>query len=199
MTVPGVRRLRLFFALWPSDDQRATLVGLTGPALAPVAGKPVQPANLHVTLAFLGSVPGGGFPDLVAVGGQADHPAVELAFQRLEYWPKPRVVVAMPARVPPAGRQIVNRLWTGLESLGYEREHRPWQPHLTLVRHVRQAPPPSFGPTLPAMVANGAAAGWQLALVESSTHPEGVRYRPLATWPLKGRLKGTQPFSDSSD
>jgi 2'-5' RNA ligase len=178
--------LRLFFALWPSDDQRAALIELTGPAIAPVAGKLVQPANLHVTLAFLGSVPAHGFPELVAVGSHAGHPAVELAFQRLEYWPKPRVVVALPARVPPAGRQIVERLWTELEALGYEREHRPWQPHLSLVRHVRQAPRPGFGPTLPATAATRAAAGWQLALVESSTHPEGVRYRPLAEWPLKG-------------
>jgi 2'-5' RNA ligase len=184
VTGTGARRLRLFFALWPGDDQRAALVALTGPAIAPIAGKPVQPANLHVTLAFLGSVPGRGFADLVAVGGEAGHPAVELAFRRLEYWPKPRVVVAVPARVPPAGRQIVERLWTELEALGFEREHRPWKPHLTLVRHVRQVPPPGFGPTLPATAANGAATGWQLALVESSTHPEGVRYRPLATWPL---------------
>jgi 2'-5' RNA ligase len=184
VTVSGARQLRLFFALWPTDDQRTALVALTGPAIAPVAGKPVQAANLHVTLAFLGSVPGGGFADLVAIGGQAGHPAVELAFQRLEYWPKPRVVVAMPARVPPAGRQIVDRLWSELEALGYEREYRPWQPHLTLVRQVRQAPPANFGPTLLATGATGAATGWQLALVESSPHPEGVRYRPLATWPL---------------
>ena len=183
MTVPGPRQLRLFFALWPSDNQRAALVALTGPAIAPVAGKPVQPANLHVTLAFLGSVPGHGFPDLVAIGGQVGHPAVELAFQRLEYWPKPRVVVAVAARVPSAGRLIVERLWTELESLGLERERRPWQPHLTLVRHVRQPPSPGFGPTLPAKAAAAAAFGWGLALVESSTHPEGVRYCPLATWP----------------
>jgi 2'-5' RNA ligase len=186
VTVAGARPLRLFFALWPSDDQRAALVALTGPAIAPVAGKPVQSANLHVTLAFLGPVPGREFADLLAVGAQAGHPAVELAFQRLEYWPKPRVVVAVPARVPPAGRLIFDRLWTEIVALGYEREYRPWQPHLTLVRHVRQAPPPSFGPTLPATAGTGAATGWQLALVESSTHPEGVRYRPLANWPLKG-------------
>jgi 2'-5' RNA ligase len=184
VTVAGARPFKLFFALWPSDDQRAALVALTGPAIAPIAGKPVQSANLHVTLAFLGSVPGQGVADLVAVGGRVEYPAVELAFQCLEYWPKPRVVVAVPAPVPPVGRQIVDRLWTGLEALGYEREKRPWQPHLTLVRHVRQAPPPNFGPTLPVTAANGAATGWQLALVESSTHPEGVRYRPLATWPL---------------
>ncbi len=184
MTVAGARPLRLFFALWPSDDQRAALVALTGPVIAPVAGKPVQPANLHVTLAFLGVVPGRTFVHLVEIGGRSAGQAVDLAFQRLEYWPKPRVVVAVPASVPPAGLQLVDQLWIELEALGYEREHWPWQPHLTLVRHVRQAPSSGFGPTLPVGAANGAATGWQLALVESSTHSEGVRYRPLATWPL---------------
>ncbi|MEX2148956.1 MAG: RNA 2',3'-cyclic phosphodiesterase [Steroidobacteraceae bacterium] len=176
--------MRLFFALWPSEDQRAALVALTGPAIAPVAGKPVQPANLHVTLAFLGLVPGRTFVHLVEIGGRSAGEAVDLAFQRLEYWHKPRVVVAVPGRVPSAGRRLVDRLWTELEALGYERERRPWQPHLTLVRHVRQPPSPGFGPTLPAKAAAAAAFGWGLALVESSTHPEGARYRPLANWPL---------------
>jgi 2'-5' RNA ligase len=196
VTVPGSRRLRLFFALWPTNEQRRALVALTEPAIAPIDGKPVQPANLHVTLAFLGAVPGRGFVDLVAIGGAAGHPAVELAFQRLEYWSKARVVVAMPARVPPAGQRIVERLWTGLEPLGFEREHRPWRPHLTLVRHVRQPPQASFGPILPARAAKIAATGWGLALVESSTHPEGVRYRALAEWPLgrKGDRKGDAPL-----
>jgi 2'-5' RNA ligase len=184
------RRLRLFFALWPTDDQRKALIALTAPGIATIDGKPVQPANFHVTLAFLGAVPGRGFADLVAIGGLAGHPRVELAFQRLEYWPKPRVVVALASKVPAAGQQIVERLWAELHPLGFEREHRPWRPHLTLVRHVRKPPPESFGPTLAARSAAVAAAGWGLALVESSTHPEGVRYRPLADWPLGGKGDG---------
>jgi 2'-5' RNA ligase len=76
VTVAGARPFKLFFALWPSDDQRAALVALTGPAIAPIAGKPVQSANLHVTLAFLGSVPGQGVEDQVAVGGRVEYHAI---------------------------------------------------------------------------------------------------------------------------
>ena len=177
-------RLRLFFALWPSDAQRRALTELTAAAIAPVDGRPVQPSHFHLTLAFLGTVPGRGFADLVALGGSVRQPAVELGFNRLAYWAKPRVVVALPARLPQAGQQIVDWLWTGLIPLGFEREARPWQPHLTLVRHVRQPPPPSYGPELASRAAAAAATGWSLALVESSTHPEGARYRPLAKWPL---------------
>ena len=184
MTPEAKRHIRLFFALWPGDAQRRALTELTAPAIASVQGKPVQPSNLHVTLAFLGQVPGRGFADLVVLGGSVQQPAVEIAFNRLAYWPKPRVVVALPARLPQSGQAIVDWLWAGLIPLGFTREARPWQPHLTLVRHVRQPPPPSYGPELPAKAAAAAATGWGLALVESSTHPEGARYRPLAEWSL---------------
>lgn len=184
MSAGGSKSLRLFFALWPSDSQRQRLGELTAGGVAAVQGKPVKPANLHVTLAFMGTVSGSDVADLIALGGSARQPAVELGFNRLAYWPKPRVVVALPARLPQAGQAIVSWLWAGLEPLGFARETRPWQPHLTLVRHVRQPPPASFGPELPAKAAAAAAEGWSLALVESSTHAEGARYRPLAEWPL---------------
>jgi hypothetical protein len=32
----------------------------------------------------------------------------------------------------------------------------------------------------------GSESAWRLALVESSSHPDGVRYKPLADWPLAG-------------
>ncbi len=184
MSPGAIRRLRLFFALWPSEAQRRAFVDLTAAAIGPIEGKAVQASSFHVTLAFLGNVPGPGFPELVVLGGSARQPAVELGFNRLAYWAKPRVVVALPARLPLAGQQIVDWLWTELIPLGFKREARPWQPHLTLVRHVRQPPPPSYGPELAAKAATAAASGWGLALVESSTHPEGARYRPLAEWPL---------------
>ena len=184
MTDPAPRGLRLFFALWPTHSQRQALAELTATAIAPIRGKAVPPGNLHVTLAFLGAVPGPAFVRLVEIGGRGGDPAVQLAFSRIEYWAKPRVVVALAARVPQAGLRIVERLWGELTPLGFECEHRPWHPHLTLVRRVREPPPPSFGPTLPAKAAAAAAGGWGLALVESSTHSEGVRYRPLAEWPL---------------
>jgi RNA 2',3'-cyclic 3'-phosphodiesterase len=184
VTAPAPRGLRLFFALWPTDAQRQALAELTAPAIAHIQGNAVPPGNLHVTLAFLGAVPGHAFVRLVEIGGRGGDPAVPLVFSRIEYWAKPRVVVALAPRVPKAGLRIVERLWGELAPLGFEREQRPWHPHLTLVRRVREPPPASFGPTLPAKAAATAASGWGLALVESSTHREGVRYRSLADWPL---------------
>jgi 2'-5' RNA ligase len=178
------RKLRLFFALWPSDRHRAALAQATAATVAQVAGQPVPPGNLHLTLAFLGPVPGRLLTTLFGVGGQGSWPAVSFGFARIEYWAKPQVLVAMPAEVPAAGQAIVDRLWQGLEQLGFRREPRPWRPHLTLVRRVRR-PPPENLELAPAIAAADPSA-WRLALVESTTHPEGPRYRPFADWPLGG-------------
>lgn len=184
----GPRRLRLFFALWPSVAKRQFLAASTAAAIAQVDGQAVPAGNLHVTLAFLGMVPGRTFVHLVEIGGQGPYPAVELAFDRLEYWAKPRVLVAMPSLVPASGLAIVDRLWGRIERLGFEREKRPWQPHLTLVRKIRRRPPEGLRiSTAPA--GGNADARWTLALVESTTHPSGVRYKALAEWPLGNKGK----------
>jgi 2'-5' RNA ligase len=184
---PGARgphTLRLFFALWPSAAERRSLAASTADAVSQVDGLPVPGANLHVTLVFLGSVRGRGFGDLAVIGGQGDYPAVALRFDRFEYWAKPRVLVAMPVEIPAAGREIVDRLWERLAPLGFERESRAWRPHLTLARKVRRPPPENLR-MAPRIGVPDDPAPWGLALVESTTHPEGARYKPLAEWPLE--------------
>lgn len=181
---PGPHSLRLFFALWPTGAHRRALAVATGPVVAQVEGQPVPAANLHVTLAFLGSVPGRTFVHLVEIGGQGGYPAIELDFDRLEYWPKPRVLVAVPSQVPPAGTAMVERLWQRIEPLGFARDTRPWRPHLTLARKIRRPPPDGLTLGAGPLPSAGDAARWRLALVESVTHPQGARYRPLAEWPL---------------
>jgi 2'-5' RNA ligase len=179
---PSPRKLRLFFALWPVDRHRAALAESAAAAVTRVAGRAVPPGNLHVTLAFLGSVPVQTFVHLVGVGGQGSWPAVRLDFARIEYWARPRVLVAMPAQVPAAGLEIVERLWQGVAPLGFAREPRPWRPHLTLVRGVQQLPPKDLEVTT-VQTADEEPA-WRLALVDSAAHPEGPRYKALADWPL---------------
>ena len=180
--------LRLFFALWPHEGLRAGLAAAAARAVAQVAGIPVPPGNLHVTLVFLGRTPASMLVRLMQLGGQGPWPSVALEFERIEFWAKPKVLVAMPRTTPVAGQTIVERLWAGLEPLGFVREARPWRPHLTLARRIRRPPPENLA--FAAVENQGDEPAWRLALVESSTHPDGVRYRPLADWglsPLAGR------------
>ena len=174
---------RLFFALWPGRGLRQALAAASEEILAGVTGKRVPASNLHVTLAFLGAVPGRALAELVAVGGHGPWPRVRLDFDRIEYWPRPRVLVALPAVLPLAGAGIVDRLWSALEPKGFRREKCPWSPHLTLMRKLRHPLARDFAPAIPREPARE-ASDWGLALVESETLPEGPRYRPLADWPL---------------
>jgi 2'-5' RNA ligase len=176
------RQLRLFFALWPGEAHRAALARASAAAVAQVMGRPVTPGHLHVTLAFLGSVPAPRFAPVVAIGGQVRWPIVQLDFGRIEFWARPKVLVAIAEPVPAAGQAIVDRLWQDLEPLGFAREPRPWRPHLTLVRRVSR-PPPENLEMEPAVPDPGAPA-WRLALVDSRAGPDGPHYEPLADWPL---------------
>jgi 2'-5' RNA ligase len=176
------RKLRLFYALWPNDPLRAALHAAAAAIVGQVAGQPVPPGNFHVTLAFLGAVPGRALASLIEAGARGPWPAVDLVFDRIEYWAKPKVLVAMPDSPPAAGGVMVERLWAGLEPLGFAREARPWRPHLTLARRIRRPPPENL--VLAPVEPVGNEPPWRLALVESSTHADGPRYRPLADWPL---------------
>lgn len=181
---PGPHPIRLFFALWPSAAHRQALAAATAAAVAQVDGQAVPKANFHVTLAFLGMVPGRTFARLVEIGGLGDYPAFDLIFDRFEYWPRPKVLVAMPSRVPAAGTAMVDQLWQRIVPLGFERETRPWRPHLTLVRRVRRLPPDGPALAIERIPPCDDPARWGLALVESVTHQDGPHYRPLAEWPL---------------
>jgi 2'-5' RNA ligase len=169
---------RLFFAYWPGTAARRALLEGTQEAIASIDGQPVAAAKLHITVAFLGKVPAARMSDLIRVGGRGDYPGAKLRFDRLEYWPQPKVVAALPDLIPDAGQRLVDLLWERLQPLGFAREERPWRPHVTLVRRVRRPPPRLAIPGVP----------WscdKLALVESLSGPDGLHYTPLADWPLE--------------
>ena len=86
---------RLFFALWPDDATRAAFLALQGGLQG---GRQVQPANLHLTLAFLGQQPAGLLPALRALPSRwADFDCL-LQFDRLGYFSRPRIAWITPLR-----------------------------------------------------------------------------------------------------
>ncbi|HVS77409.1 MAG TPA: 2'-5' RNA ligase family protein, partial [Steroidobacteraceae bacterium] len=93
---------RLFFALWPDEAMRQAMIQAIRKAARASGGRPVDPGNLHVTLAFLGSVPQRRLPELaeaarVAAGGaDCGKDPLELAFDHLEYWRAAQLLCVLP-------------------------------------------------------------------------------------------------------
>jgi 2'-5' RNA ligase len=177
MTGEPAATRRLFFALWPDGVTRDALVHACRKAVRGSGGRPVSPENLHVTVAFLGSVTADRLADVRAAAAGLGVSAFELCFDHVGFWPRPQVLVALAATPPPEAAQLASRLWARLAPLGIPPDLRSFQPHVTLGRKVRK----------PAADLALRPVRWpvsDLALVESVTDPAGARYLVLERWSL---------------
>jgi 2'-5' RNA ligase len=72
---------------------------------------------------------------------------------------------------------LVERLWTELATCGFERESRPYRPHIALLRKARGLPGGVLEDPIPWEVR-------EFVLVTSLSVPDGPRYKVLQRWPL---------------
>jgi 2'-5' RNA ligase len=176
-TVEGDDRIRLFLALELPDDVTDELARWGRRYLA--GGRVLE--SFHITLAFLGSQRRSAVEpigELLRREAAATDPFdLEVARYRETR------SVGMLVLADSSGRAtgLADRVQRGLERLGvYERERRPWLPHLTVLRfreRPRLTPPlPEIGPFAP----SGAAA------LLSRLHPSGARYEILESCSLGG-------------
>ena len=182
MSGTAERRMRLFFALWPSAGMQEQLAAAAAAALDALrSGRPVPRANLHLTLAFLGSTPESALPALEdaarAAGAAAGAAAVEVTFDALEYWRRAQLVCAAARSAPDAASAFAAALKQKLTSRGFAPDLKPFRPHVTLARQVRHEP-------LERALAQVRWRFRDFALVESRSSPGGSLYSVCASWPL---------------
>ena len=179
-TVAGDDRIRLFLALEVPDDIATELAHWGRRHLT--RGR--VPESFHVTLAFLGTQPRSALApiaELLCSQAAATEP-FELGVMRY----RETRSVGMLVLADPSGRatSLAERVQTGLERLGvYERERRPWLPHVTVLRFRER---PRLDPPLPAV---DAVAPSEAAALLSRLHPSGARYEILESCPL-GSARG---------
>ncbi len=188
---------RLFFALWPDAEQRATLAHAARKAVRSCGGRPVPEQSLHATLAFLGSVPARRVAELqaiarrVAQSAPAQDPPLLVSFDRLVHWARPRILCALGTEAPAGTRgadppqateftgasALAESLKSQTSAAGFTPDLKPFHPHVTVARkvaHARAAQP--LAPIL-----------WRFdafALVESRTDPTGPVYSVIESYPL---------------
>jgi 2'-5' RNA ligase len=170
---------RLFFALWPDDATRDALAKAAA-SIDVREGRRVQPANLHLTLAFLGNVPSAAQTALMAAEPAPGAAGFALDVGLAGWWRASRVAWLAPLAEPPALHALHAAVNHAATAVGLAIERRAYRPHVTIARHLRRAP-------------RGREAfeiHWQVTdfvLVESLHADAGGRYEVRRRWPLSSR------------
>lgn len=163
---------RLFFALWPTDRQRDWLRDIISPMAKNVEGKATYRGNWHVTLAFVGDFPEHGIPALQLAASKIEVEPFRLRFDRVEYWPRPKLACLVGATVPPELERLVASLGSTLSEFDVSPESFTYRPHVTVATHAR-----SFETQ---RLAQPAISEWsEFELIESISQAGTVTYRPL--------------------
>ena len=168
------RARRLFFALWPSDELRQQIEHETRNPARLSGGRTIPAANLHITLAFLGSVSEAKIEDAKRSGNAAAVQPFELILGELTWWERQQLLCLEPTEGAEALQDLAGRLHTELRARGFMVELRPFRAHVTVAREVVRAHDFKLINQL----------RWQvnrLELVESRTLPSGSVYTVLPT------------------
>jgi RNA 2',3'-cyclic 3'-phosphodiesterase len=177
--VSGRDRLRLFCALRLPSETLEPLAVWQAAALH--GGRAVTLQNLHLTLAFLGSRAGSEVPAITRALRDAAAGSGELRLRVRGY--RETRSVGMLTFEDEGGRAtaLAGRLHESLETLGvYQREARPWLPHLTVLRFRER---PHLHPELPGLAD---LAPSDAAVFISRLRPGGAVYEALEAVPLGG-------------
>ncbi len=186
--------MRSFVAIFPPPEVREQALGTARLLLPDNRVRWTKPGNVHLTLKFLGDVGEEVLGDLCAALREtcAKHVPFDAGLAELGAFPSARR-----ARILWAGagagsdrlRSLAADLDAAFTPLGFERETRPYAPHLTLGR-VRGRPANFFDPPSGAL-----SLGFRIRrveLMESRLTPEGAVYRTVESFAL-GEGVGEQP------
>ncbi len=173
---------RLFFALWPQESVRNDIASLLASIPLPVGARRMSVANLHLTLIFIGSINVKLRPCLERAAAGVHSDCFTLMLEQIGYWREPRVAWLAPEHESPALTSLVWNLECALAACNFIPEARPYRPHITLARNVKNYSAERII----------SPVNWKVedfSLVESRTEAEGVRYYVLDSWALSGNGK----------
>ena len=143
---PGIPSARLFLALWPDPAMRHLLKEWRDAWGWPKSASPVHADKLHVTLHFLGGLPGERLPEFLD-GFRVPFEPFQLDVSTAAVWHN-GIAVLEPEQAPAQLLALHARLAEALVALGLHPEARPFRPHVTMARRATGAVLPSNGPPI---------------------------------------------------
>lgn len=187
--------MRVFVAVDPGAELLAK-VGELVRELSPRApsAKWVEPAGLHVTLAFMGEIGEERLPLVIAAAGSAAalHRPLALRIEKGGAFGtrrRPRVLWLGVGGAVSALTAIHRDLEQALSvAAGYVPEDRPFEPHLTLARSRDPRGDPALDACAQAIQDVDFGETWvrEIVVYQSELTPKGARYTALARVPLEG-------------
>jgi 2'-5' RNA ligase len=190
---------RVFVAIDLDERTRASLAAATASVLRAdpswAGEKPVAPPLLHVTLAFIGTVPDAALDTLIGrlrrAAGTVD--PFELRVDGVRAMPSARRATMVWATLDDPGTRAGRLAATIADASGLPGARRPFRPHVTLIRarRPRRIAPATVGAAEHALSETGKEAdrivSVRSATVYSSTFgASGPTYAALATVHLEG-------------
>jgi len=179
-SVGGRERPRLFLALLLPGRAVEQLARWQRQAFAGVHDVRIVPdENLHVTLAFLGHRPAGEIGPITQALRAAALRTGRLELSVVRYQETRSVGMVAFDDLDGRAAAFAADLHGRLEQLGvYERERRPWLPHVTVLRFRRR---PRLAPALPEL---GQVGPSEAAVYHSVLRPTGAQYEIVESVPL---------------
>jgi len=138
------------------------------------------PANMHITLSFLGQVHDARLDVIEQVLTTIHSPRMQVALDGIGTFDRAGVLYANIVPSPPL-LSLAEQVIATMESIGFPREERPYSPHITLARardRLRldsKADDPAFDQTFIAT---------EFCLYQSLTLPGGAQYKVLRDFAL---------------
>jgi 2'-5' RNA ligase len=186
------RKRRVFFALWPSEEQQAALASAAQSVTEASGGRVVPALNFHVTLVFVGSVAEVRMPDLFKIAAHVSAAArdsrefgsgpLQLGFDAVEYWRKAKIICATASMPSAAATALSEELKSHLFAAGFAPDIKPFRAHVTLARKVPHGTHDRTMQSVPCSFTD-------CALVDSRTGPGGSLYSVLNSWPLCAEVR----------
>ena len=130
---------RYFFALWPEPETADALFQRGRDVCEPNQGHAVVAENLHMTLAYLGSIPADVLSLVKHIAARVHVTPFELSMTHANYWPHSHLRWLGVDIIPPELLRLVKCLTYGMIEAGLIPEKSPYTPHVTIVRKCTQS------------------------------------------------------------